>query len=388
VNRINLIFSLTIILIIGMTQEAAGQTNEPQRLFLIDGNSAFIDTSGQVVISSSQAGLIEEIRRVSKELGGFRGGDEATISIRFGEFSEGRAVAGWALCPMCRNPLLVNGIVDETGRLVIPPIDLDTRYGSFHEGLARYSDRGWGFIDRSGRIVIPAKFYEAGDFSEGLAVIRSSEKSGFGYINQKGRLVIPCSFEWAGDFHEGLAAVAITKGKYGFIDKTGRVVFHKKKDWFEAGDFSGGLAAVQVEVVDNSVYRGYRDRKYGFIDRTGRLVVSPQFYRVWKFSEGLALFIQSGAGYGFIDSNGTVVVKPEYADGKSFSEGLAAVAVKTADEKLIWGYLDKDGQWAIRPQFQNGNSFSGGLAAVNCDQYGARCRAYIDRTGSVRWPKS
>jgi hypothetical protein len=387
VNRINFIFSLTIILIIGMTQEAAGQTNEPQRLFLIDNNSAFIDTSGQVVISSSQTGLTEEIRRFSNRPGGFRVGDEAAISIRFGEFSEGLAVAGWALCPMCRNPLWVNGFVDETGRLVIPPIDLSTRYGSFQEGLAKYSAQGWGFIDRAGRRVIPAKFYEAGDFSEGLAVIRSSEKSRFGYLNQKGELAIPYRFEWAGDFHEGLAAVATTKGKYGYIDKTGRIVF-QKRDWFEAGDFSEGLAAVQVEVVDNSVYRGYRDRQYGFIDRTGRFVVSPQFSRVWKFSEGLALFMQRGSGYGFIDSNGTVVVKPEYADGKSFSEGLAAVAVKTADEKLVWGYLDKDGQWAIRPQFQNANSFSGGLAAVNCDQYGARCRAYIDRTGSVRWPKS
>jgi len=370
-----------------MTQPAACQPSEPQRLFLIDDNRAFIDTRGQVVISASQAWLVEEVQRVSNNLGGFRFRNEPPTSIRFEEFSEGLAVIGWALCPMCRNPFWVNGIVDETGRLVIPPIDSSTRYGDFHEGLARYSAHGWGFIDRTGRIVIPAKFYEAGDFSEGFAVVRSSEKNRFGYINQKGELAIPYSFEWAGDFHDGLAAVAITKGTYGFIDKTGRVVF-QKRDWFEAGDFSEGLAAVQVEVVDNSVYRGYRDRKYGFIDHTGRLVVSPQFYRVRKFSEGLALVMQGGSGYGFIDSNGTVVVKPEYADGKSLSEGLAAVAVKTADEKLIWGYLDKQGQWAIRPQFQNANSFSGGLAAINCDQYGARCRAYIDRTGSVRWPKS
>lgn len=372
---------------IGMTPPAAGQTSQPQKLFLIDDDRAFIDTSGQVVISASQAGLTEEVQRVSNRLGGFRVRDEAPISISFGEFSEGLAVIGWALCPMCRNPLWVNGIIDETGRLVIPPTDSFTRYGSFHEGLARYSAHGWGFIDRAGRIAIPAKFYDAADFSEGLAVVRSAEKSQFGYINQKGELAIPYSFEWAGDFHDGRAAVAIAKGKYGFIDKTGRIVF-RKQEWLEAGDFSEGLAAVQVEVGDNSVYRGYLERKYGFIDRTGRMVVSPQYYRVWKFSEGLALFMKTGSGYGFIDSNGTVVVKPEYADGKNFSEGLAAVAVKTADEKLIWGYVDKDGQWVIRPQFQNANSFSGGLAAVNCDRYGARCRAYIDKTGSVRWPKS
>jgi hypothetical protein len=387
VTPIKFVFILTIGLMIGATQAGAGQPSEPRKLFLIDDNGAFIDASGQVVISASQDRLTDEVRRVSKNLDSFAFRGDARLSVRFEEFSEGLAVAGWALCPRCRNPFWVNGMVDEAGRLVIPPTDSSTRYGNFHEGLATYSAYGaTGFINRTGRIVIAARFYEAGDFSEGLAVVRSSEKRRFGYVSQTGELAIPYSFQWAGDFHEGLAAVAFSKAKYGFIDKTGGIVF-QNKDWFEAGDFSEGLAAVQVEVIDDSVYRGYRERRYGFIDRTGRLAVPAQFPRARKFSEGLAL-VRQGPGYGFIDRSGAFVIKPEYADGKSFSEGLAAVAVKTADEKLIWGYLDKGGRWAIKPQFQNANSFSGDLAAVNCDEYGARCRAYIDKTGSVRWPKS
>ena len=371
------------------SQRATGQAGEPPKRFLIDDNRSFIDINGQVVISASEPRLMDEVRRISTGLGGFRAGDEAHIWISFSEFSEGLAIAGWALCPMCCNSFWVNGIIDESGRLVIPPMNSYTRYESFHDGLAKYSAHGWGFIDRQGRVVIPARFYEAANFSEGLAAVRASDSSRFGYIKRDGELAIPYSFAWAGDFHDGLAAVAITKGRYGYIDKTGRVIL-QAPNWFEAGDFSEGLAAVQVEVVNDSVYRGYKDRKYAFIDRTGRFVISPQFDTVGKFSEGLTLFMQTGErhGYGFIDANGRVLVRPEYVDGKSFSEGLAAVAVKSEDEKIRWGYIDKEGHWAIRPQFQNANSFRGGLAAVNCDQYGARCRAYIDKAGSVRWPIS
>lgn len=380
------IFILTTLLSLGSDQRINGQTKEPRKFFPVNDNTAFIDISGQVVIRASQPELQEEVRRVSPHVGGFGGRDAASIRIRFDEFSEGRAVAGWALCPMCRNSFWVNGIIDETGRLVIPPKGPYTRYGNFREGLAKYSDRGWGFIDREGRIVIPAKFYEAGDFSEGLAFVRSSEKLKFGYINREGALVIPYQFAWASDFHDGLAAVMLSKGKYGFIDERGKMVL-RAGEWLEINDFSDGLAAVQVLVTDNSVYRGYQEQRFGFIDRTGKFVIPPRFYQAQKFSDGRALFVQTGKshGYGFIDSRGEVVIKPEYADGKSFSEGLAAVAIESPDEKRVWGYINTEGRWIIRPQFQNVSSFNGGLAAINCDEYGARCKAYIDREGRIRW---
>jgi hypothetical protein len=268
--------------------------------------------------------------------------------------------------------------------MIIPPKTSHTRYGSFHEGLAQHFDRGWGFIDRAGREVIPAKYYEASNFSEGLAFVRLTEKGKYGYINQKGELAITFQFDWASSFHEGLAAVRLSKGKYGFIDKTGKVILHSKK-WLDVNDFSEGLASVEIEVADNSVYRGYKDLKRGFIDRQGRFVISPRLDRVQNFSEGRALFFQTGKnhGYGFIDANGQAVIEPEYVDGKKFSEGLAAVAVKSSDDKKLWGYINHEGKWVIQPQFQNVNSFDGGLAGVNCDEYGRDCKAYIDLQGKA-----
>ncbi|PYS59736.1 MAG: hypothetical protein DMF74_20580 [Acidobacteria bacterium] len=378
------VFSLSVILLLGLGNQMNGQKKEARKLFPIDYGTAFIDVTGKIVIRASQPELLEEVDRISAKLGEFKGPHRKT-RVGFGEFSEGLAVARWALCPDCRNPSLVNGFIDETGRLTIPPLNSRTHYGSFHEGLATYSDNGWGFINRQGQIVIPAKFYEASDFSEGLAVVRLSEKHQFGYINQNGDLAIPGPFDWAGDFHNGLAAVKLSKDRYGFIDKTGAVVL-SAKEWRDVADFSEGLASVKVEVAD-SVYLGSKAENYGYIDRTGKFVIAPRFDRVDKFSEGLALFFQTGkhSGYGFIDLKGRVVINPDFAGGKSFSEGLAAMAIKSSDDKTVWGYINGEGQWIIKPQFQNANSFNGDLAAVNCDEYGAYCQTYIDRAGNIRW---
>jgi hypothetical protein len=43
----------------------------------------------------------------------------------------------------------------------------------------------YGFIDKHGKQVIPCKFDEASDFSEGLAVIKIGDR--YGFINAEGK---------------------------------------------------------------------------------------------------------------------------------------------------------------------------------------------------------
>jgi len=81
-------------------------------------------------------------------------------------------------------------------------------------------------------------------------------------------------YEAAGDFHEGLAAIK-RDGKWGFIDKTGKVVIAPQYDYVR--QFSEGLAAVQ------------KDGKFGVIDKTGKEVIASQYDNAYFFSEGLAM---------------------------------------------------------------------------------------------------
>ena len=59
--------------------------------------------------------------------------------------------------------------------------------------------------------------------SNEISLYRVCREGKWGYIDKTGREVIPCKYDDASSFSEGLAKVK-KSGKYGFIDKTGREV--------------------------------------------------------------------------------------------------------------------------------------------------------------------
>lgn len=65
-------------------------------------------------------------------------------------------------------------------------------------------------------------FLEGHCFSEGLAAVYKDKK--YGYINKKGKYVIEPQYADAGDFSEGIAVVQTEDGEWNFIDQTGAVV--------------------------------------------------------------------------------------------------------------------------------------------------------------------
>ena len=100
---------------------------------------------------------------------------------------------------------------------------------------------------------------------------------------------------------EGLSAVMFDTGKWGYIDKTGKIVIQPQFSYVEA--FSDGLAAVKIH--DND------DEKWGYIDKTGKIVIQPQFSQAGTFSEGLAtVLIENGTkkNYVMIDKTGKIVI--------------------------------------------------------------------------------
>lgn len=113
---------------------------------------------------------------------------------------------------------------------------------------------------------------DVSSFSEGRAAIFENEK--FGYIDKTGELVIPAKYELAFPFANGLARVKFD-GKFGYIDRSGKFVIEPK--YREAADFSEDAAAVSLQ----------KD-KWGFIDTKGNVIVAPKYSYVWDFSDGLA----------------------------------------------------------------------------------------------------
>jgi hypothetical protein len=123
-------------------------------------------------------------------------------------------------------------------------------------GLYGYKQEG------SDKWVVKPKFYIANHFREGLAVVIKKKgihtdehgsmlcpKYFAGYIDETGKIVIPLKFEWTNDFHEGLAVVkvwddtSIFRWRFGYIDTSGRFVVPPIYD--SADDFRNGRAHVR-----------------------------------------------------------------------------------------------------------------------------------------------
>ena len=122
-----------------------------------------------------------------------------------------------------------------------------------------FEDGKWGFADEVGNIVIPCTWRDAGDFSEGLALV-ANDNLDYGYIDKTGKIVFPCQWDEVGSFCEGLAPVRSSKG-YGYMDKNGEMVIPYNLDWIDACEFENGVAKIFKDA-----YKEY------FIDKSGNII--------------------------------------------------------------------------------------------------------------------
>src|SRR5207247_624591 len=250
-----------------------------------------------------------------------------------------------------------------------------------------------GFIDRSGREVIPAQFSTAADatvFREGIANVGAT--GGWTYIDGSGKFIVESQFWWAYPFSEGYACVLLPGegAGYGFIDKTGRLLI---KGLRAPSAFHDGLAPISVgskwgylgtdmQMVGEIGMEGQTTEDvylWGFVDQHGAEVLAPKFLDATDFSEGYAFVVANDGTklFGIIDKSGKYVHEPAFDEATPFSESLAAVR---AGEK--WGYVDLDGRWAIPPNLAHAEPFWHGLARVAFEPGRG---GYIDKGGSVVW---
>ena len=256
----------------------------------------------------------------------------------------------------------------------------------------------YGFVDKKGKTVIEPKFGWVSVFRDGIAkacvdcrvvdtritgrqrwqrATVKSARGAWGYIDRSGKFIIPPRFDATRFFWDVIAAVEVND-KWGFIDKNGIYII---KPQFDSTRFPAeGTAAVKL------------GGKWGFIDKAGGFIANPQFDDTRFFSEGFAA-VKTGDKWGFIDRKGNVIVKPRYDYCRHFSEGLAAVQImgegKTRSKRRglgpssqgKWGYVDKIGQCVIEPQFTRAGDFSMGLAPISLEDKSKR--GYIDKDGKM-----
>src|SRR5262249_42729997 len=137
------------------------------------------------------------------------------------------------------------GFIDRNGQVVIKPTfdrvkgtgvpsnigpivcrTIDPRK-NFHDGLAAVCiGKQWGFVDKTGKMVVQPQYDDVGDFSEGLACVVKDGKCGF--IDSTGKVVIPMQFDRTAfdhdlmNFRDGVCVVNNSPFSMVYIDKKGR----------------------------------------------------------------------------------------------------------------------------------------------------------------------
>ncbi|MET3107652.1 hypothetical protein AAKU67_002173 [Oxalobacteraceae bacterium GrIS 2.11] len=242
------------------------------------------------------------------------------------------------------------------------------------------------------KLLTDDKYDGATDFSEGLAAVKVNHQ--WGFIDRTGKMVIPAQFNpWQQQFNarfsEGLVAVSrvLDKpsgkeihdpfgAKWGFADKTGKVVIAPRfdGDYYSPPHFANGLAVISGRFIGTTIKTAGLNTKYGYIDKTGKFVI-PQIYDdALDFYEDLAS-VKLGDKYGFIDKTGKLVIPAMYDAPSYFKDGIAIVV-----QNKISFAIDKQNKKVLEKGFSELSPFFEGLARFEeNDKIG-----FIDIKGNVK----
>ena len=269
--------------------------------------------------------------------------------------------------------------IDKTGKRVTA-FYTDAR--DFSEGWAAVEIDGiWKFIDVEENVVLtlPAEYTDVREFSEGLAAVCTGKftQEKWGYIDKTGKNVIPCKYNGADSFSDGIAFVNY-KWSYRssfYIDKTGG-------------------KTIKPEPVEEPI-REYRNGYYGYVDKTGKELIPFKYRNAYPFTNGVAYVVKEKVRPGGMITSinvsmphqavQTTTVRTRYVDAEtkekafyinskgkklkyecgSYSEGLWMI---TNIKK--WGYMDLKYKVVIPVIYTKATKFSEGLAIVETSKGG------------------
>lgn len=244
---------------------------------------------------------------------------------------------------------------------------------SFSDGLAAVKQGGkWGYIDESGKLVIPCQFDKAYPFSEGLAIVGKIEKQegwywtgeydewnnyvteyGEGdayvwYILDKLGKTTPLMLEVTEWDEETWENKQVTKPLFGFCREMDAVT---QNPYFYNGYVNLGNYSI-YGTMDYGPYNLVYDRQGNLLElENEHLVISG------ALAEGLfAAYMPASVDWRFVNEDGQVVLESDIGrlgSVLSFNQGLAPFWSYGNDSSTegLCGFLDKTGKIVIAPQF-------------------------------------
>lgn len=202
------------------------------------------------------------------------------------------------------------------------------------EDMARYytiekKQKRYGFANTLGEKVIQPIYYDATCFGEGLAAVKGLDNK-WGYIDKTGTVIIPANFDGAKIFN-GDRAVVAAKGKWGVIDKTGAFIIEPRFDDLTA---------------DGELFIALKDDKWGWCDINGEWVIEPNFDMILPFRESDIAPVLINSKWAYVDKQGEIIIKRQFDEAYPFVEDLALVKIGN-----YYGFINNKGVYKINPQY-------------------------------------
>ena len=177
------------------------------------------------------------------------------------------------------------------------------------------------------------------------------------------------------------------KGKWGFIDDTGKMLTTFKYDdvWINEKNYREGAVIVAVK----------RNNKWGFIGEEGKEEVSPRYDEI-KEVMNICVKVKKDGRWGLVATNGDIIVPFKYDDIEQFDGGFTAKVVLNGKKGVVdfkkeiispiydeindilitpyqvklgnkWGFISEEGKEVTSIKYDEVKAFFQGLAAVKKD---------------------
>lgn len=238
------------------------------------------------------------------------------------------------------------------------PIPDCLEFGVFSEGLAPIrtaSTRKVGFVDTSGKVVIPCIYDYAYSFNDGVAVVSNivDGKMKSGYIDWKGKVILPIQYERISTFSAGHGLIQTEKGFF-YVDRTGKLKTPPAEFGEQFQEFSSGLALGGRKNPDGSMTFTYFDNNFKKAFSINALYAGP-----FKRNVAIARFPPNTIS--LIDNKGNKVkdFPPGLQGIDFFAEGMFGVKYNRK-----WGFMNEKGEMVIQPKYDSVSAFSSYRAAA------------------------
>lgn len=217
------------------------------------------------------------------------------------------------------------------------PTDIVLCHASFMEGLLGVVNKNakWGYVDETGKQVIPCKYDGISAFSEGFAVVASiaNDKTALQIINTKGETVarVKNTVRLASDepkFVNGRIPAVNADGQYGFVTTEGN--FEK---------CSSKVKSIG-KVADGRFIFSNADKKYGCMDFNGNILIQPRYEELNFIPKSDKFLARVNTTYSLINAKGEK--EREFSEYQKMHVGIGTFPIFATPGKT-WEILNKEG---------------------------------------------